>query len=443
MKLALISLGCSKNLVDSENYLGMLVNNRDFTITRDLSEADVVIVNTCGFIGDAKEESIEAILEVAEHKKDKKDLKLIVTGCLAQRYQQDLISEIPEIDAVIGTGQVDQILGVVDNLSIGNQEIICDSLGFLPNSDTDRILTTPKHTAYIKIAEGCNRRCSYCIIPQLRGQLKSRTIEDIVSEAKKLTINGVKELNILAQETTEYGHDIYGKPALADLLRELVKLEGLQWIRIYYMYPASFTDELLELIKNEPKICKYFDIPIQHISDNILKSMARAHSSASTIKILRNIKKEIPNATLRTSIIVGFPGETEENFQELLEYIKEIEFDYIGVFKYSREENTVAHDLPNQISEDIKEARWATLMNLQREIAEKKNKKIINNTIDVMIDGISSESEYLLEGRSQSQAYDIDGKILINDGSGISGEIVKVKIEQSFDYDFIGHIVSK
>lgn len=443
MKLALISLGCSKNLVDSENYLGMLVNNRDFTITRELSEADVAIVNTCGFIGDAKEESIEAILEVAEQKKDKKNLKLIVTGCLAQRYQQDLIDEIPEIDAVIGTGQVDQILQVVDSLSIGNQEIVCESLGFLPNSDTDRLLTTPKHTAYIKIAEGCNRRCSYCIIPQLRGPLKSRTIEDIVDEAKKLAANGVKELNVLAQETTEYGHDIYGKPALSDLLKELVKIDEIQWIRIYYMYPASFTDELLQLIKNEPKICKYFDIPIQHISNDILKAMARAHSSESTKRILRNIRKEIPNAALRTSIIVGFPGETEENFQELLDFVKEIEFDYIGVFRYSREENTVAHDLDNQINENIKEERWATLMNLQREISEKRNKKLISNTIDVMIDGVSSESEYLLEGRSQYQAYDIDGKILINDGSGISGEIVKVKIEQSFDYDFIGHIVSK
>lgn len=443
MKLALISLGCSKNLVDSENYLGMLVNNRDFTITRELSEADVAIVNTCGFIGDAKEESIEAILEVAEQKKDKKNLKLIVTGCLAQRYQQDLIDEIPEIDAVIGTGQVDQILQVVDSLSIGNQEIVCESLGFLPNSDTDRLLTTPKHTAYIKIAEGCNRRCSYCIIPQLRGPLKSRTIEDIVDEAKKLAVNGVKELNVLAQETTEYGHDIYGKPALSDLLKELVKIDEIQWIRIYYMYPVSFTDELLQLIKNEPKICKYFDIPIQHISNDILKAMARAHSSESTKRILRNIRKEIPNAALRTSIIVGFPGETEENFQELLDFVKEIEFDYIGVFRYSREENTVAHDLDNQINENIKEERWATLMNLQREISEKRNKKLISNTIDVMIDGVSSESEYLLEGRSQYQAYDIDGKILINDGSGISGEIVKVKIEQSFDYDFIGHIVSK
>ena len=443
MKLALISLGCSKNLVDSENYLGILVNNRNFTITRKINEADIAIVNTCGFIGDAKEESIEAILEVAEHKKDKKDLKLIVTGCLAQRYKQDLIDEIPEIDAVIGTGQVDQILEIVDSLSIGKQEIICESLGFLPNSDTDRILTTPKHTAYIKIAEGCNRRCSYCIIPQLRGPLKSRTIEDIVDEAKKLATNGVKELNVLAQETTEYGHDIYGKPALADLLKELVKIEDIQWIRIYYMYPASFTNELFQLMKNEPKICKYFDIPIQHISNNILKTMSRAHSSEGTKRILRNIRKEIPDAALRTSVIVGFPGETEENFQELLNFIKEIEFDYIGVFKYSREENTIAHDLANQINENIKEERWAILMNLQREISEKRNKKSITNIVNVMVDGISSESEYLLEGRSQYQAYDIDGKILINDGSGIPGEIVKVKIEQSFDYDFIGHIVSK
>lgn len=442
MKLALISLGCSKNLVDSENYLGLLVNNRDFTITREINEADVVVINTCGFIADAKEESIEAILEVAEHKKERKDLKLIVTGCLAQRYQEDLLNEIQEIDAVVGTGQVDSILDVLDNVLKGEKEINCNTLGFLPTSNTDRILTTPRHIAYLKISEGCNRRCTYCIIPQLRGQLKSRTIKDIVHEAKKLSQNGVKELNILAQETTEYGHDLYGKPSLPALLRELVKIEEFHWIRIYYMYPASFTDELLQLIKTEPKICNYFDIPIQHVSNDLLRAMGRGLSGEKTKELLRKIRKEIPDASLRTSIIVGFPGESEENFQELIDFVKEIQFDHIGVFRYSREENTVAYDLPNQIDEEIKEERWAKLMNLQREISENKNKKLLNKNIDIMIDGISSESEYLLEGRSQYQAYDIDGKILINDGTGNAGEIVKVQIEQNFDYDFIGQIIS-
>ena len=442
MKLALISLGCSKNLVDSENYLGLLVNNRDFSITREINEADVVVVNTCGFIEDAKDESIEAILEVAEHKKENKDLKLIVTGCLAQRYQEELLYEIKEIDAVVGTGQIDSILDIVDNVLDGKKEINCDNMGFLPSSNTDRILTTPKHIAYLKISEGCNRRCTYCTIPKLRGKLKSRTIEDIVDEAKKLVQSGVKELNILAQETTEYGHDIYGRPSLPVLLRELVKIDELQWIRIYYLYPASFTDELLQLIKNEPKICNYFDIPIQHISTDILKAMGRGLSGKATREILHNIRKEIPDASLRTSLIVGFPGESEENFQELMNFVEEIEFNHIGVFKYSREENTIAYDLPHQIDEEVKEERWTKLMNLQREISESKNKELINNSIDVMIDGLSDESEYLLEGRSQYQAYDIDGKILINDGTGLAGEIVQIKIEQNFDYDFIGQIIS-
>lgn len=406
-----------------------------------MDEAEVVLINTCGFIGDAKEESIQAILEVAEKKKMGNLKKIIVAGCLAQRYADELIAEIPEIDAVVGTGEIHKIEEIVDTILEDSKIVKCDSFEFLADAGTERILTTNPHTAYLKIAEGCNRRCTYCIIPQLRGELRSRRIEDIVEEAKTLAANGVREINLLAQETTEYGIDLYKKKALPDLLKELVKVEGIEWIRCYYMFPNSLTDELIQVIKKEPKICKYFDVPIQHISGNILQNMARAKSGDHIKSILNKIRTEIPDATIRTTVIVGFPGETEGDFEELKEFIKEFKFDYVGVFKYSREEGTVAYDLENQVPEEIKEKRWAELINLQAEIAEVKNRAMIGRIVEVMIDGISSESEFMLEGRTRGQALDIDGKVLTNDGTAKQGEIVKVKIEQNFEYDYIGAIV--
>ena len=441
MKLGLISLGCSKNLVDSEHLIGLMVARKGFEVTNNLDEAEVVLINTCGFIGDAKEESIQAILEVAEKKKMGNLKKIIVAGCLAQRYADELIAEIPEIDAVVGTGEIHKIEEIVDTILEDSKIVKCDSFEFLADAGTERILTTNPHTAYLKIAEGCNRRCTYCIIPQLRGELRSRRIEDIVEEAKTLAANGVREINLLAQETTEYGIDLYKKKALPDLLKELVKVEGIEWIRCYYMFPNSLTDELIQVIKKEPKICKYFDVPIQHISGNILQNMARAKSGDHIKSILNKIRTEIPDATIRTTVIVGFPGETEGDFEELKEFIKEFKFDYVGVFKYSREEGTVAYDLENQVPEEIKEKRWAELINLQAEIAEVKNRAMIGRIVEVMIDGISSESEFMLEGRTRGQALDIDGKVLTNDGTAKQGEIVKVKIEQNFEYDYIGAIV--
>ncbi len=374
MNFALISLGCSKNLVDSENLTGILVNRKGFQLTNEIEEADLVLINTCGFIGDAKKESIETILEVAEYKQE-------------------------------------------------------------------RLKTTPPHTAYLKISEGCNRRCTYCIIPQLRGDLRSRTKEDILEEAKRLVSGGVRELNLLAQETTEYGIDNYGKKALPDLLRELVKIEGLDWIRTYYMFPRSITDELIEVMKQEEKICKYFDIPIQHISSNMLRRMGRAITGEQTKELLYKIRKEIPEAVFRTSLIVGFPGETEEEFQELKDFVEEFQFDYIGVFQYSREEDTVAYTMENQIPEEVKERRQAELINLQNEIAESKNRKLLGREVEVLIDGISSESEYMLEGRLKTQALDIDGKVLTSEGTAQVGEMVRIMLEQNFEYDFIGRIV--
>lgn len=441
MKLAVVSLGCSKNLVDTENFIGILVNRKGMELTNKVEEADIAIVNTCGFIGDAKEESIQSILEIAQYKETGNLKKLIVAGCLAQRYADELLDEMPEVDAVIGTGEVNKIEQVVDEVLAGKKVIQNESFDFLMSSDTDRIITTKPHTAYVKIAEGCNRRCTYCIIPELRGQLRSRAIEDIVIEVEKLAAAGVKEINLLAQETTEYGLDRYSKKALPDLLKELVKVEGIEWIRCYYMFPNSLTEELVEVIKNEPKVCNYFDVPIQHISGNILRNMGRANSGEQVRGILNTIRREIPDATIRTTVIVGFPGETEEDFEELKDFVSEFKFDYCGVFKYSREEGTKAHDMENQIAEEIKMERYAELVNLQAKIAEEKNRSLIGKKVKVMIDGISSESEYMLEGRTQGQALEIDGKVLTNDGTAQAGEIVEVLIEQNFDYDLMGPIV--
>ncbi|MEG0583863.1 MAG: 30S ribosomal protein S12 methylthiotransferase RimO [Cetobacterium sp.] len=441
MKLGLISLGCSKNLVDSEYLIGMLVARKGFEITNDIEDADVALINTCGFIGDAKEESIQAILEIAEYKRTGKIKKIIVSGCLAQIYSQKSIYEITEVDAVIGTGDLDKIEKIIDEIFENKKVVESSSLNFLADSTTERILTTSPHTAYLKIAEGCDRKCAYCIIPQLRGKLRSRTIEDIVQEAKNLAANGVREINLLAQETTEYGIDLYKKKALPDLLKELAKVEGIEWIRSYYMFPNSLTEELIEVIKNEPKVCNYFDVPIQHISDEILRSMGRAKSGDHIKAILNKIRQEIPEASIRTTVIVGFPGETAEQFEELKDFIQEFKFDYVGVFKYSREEGTRAHDMENQVDEDIKQERWVELTNLQSQIAEAKNRELIGKVVEVMIDGVSSESEFMLEGRTMGQALEIDGKILTNDGTAKQGEIVKVKLEQNFDYDFVGPIV--
>lgn len=441
MKLGLISLGCSKNLVDSEHLLGMMVNRKGFEITNNIEEAEVVLINTCGFIGDAKEESIQTILEIGEYKNNGILKKIIVAGCLAQRYADELIAEMPEVDAVIGTGDLDKIEEIVDAILADEKIVRSESLEFLASAATERIITTNPHTAYLKIAEGCNRKCTYCIIPQLRGKLRSRTVEDIVEEAKALAAAGVREINLLAQETTEYGLDLYGKKALPNVLRALAKVDGIEWIRTYYMFPNSVTDELLEVMRDEPKVCNYFDVPIQHIADNVLRTMGRAKDGDQIRNLLTQIRTMIPEAYIRTTVIVGFPGETEEEFEQLKEFAKEFKFDYMGVFAYSREEDTVAHDLPNQVDEDIKQRRWAELTNLQAEIAEEKNRKFIGQEIEVMIDGVSSESEYMLEGRTRGQALEIDGKVLTNDGEAKPGEIVTVKIEQNFEYDLLGPIV--
>ena len=442
MKFSLVSLGCSKNLVDSENYIGLLVNKKNFKYTEKVEDADIALINTCGFIGDAKEESINTILEIAEYKKNNLK-KIIVTGCLAERYAEDILNELPEVDAVVGTGAVDKIEEIVDEILLNNKIVETGSFEYLPTANLDRILLTPKHTAYLKISEGCDRKCTYCIIPKMRGQLRSRKIEDIVEEAKKLSKNGVRELNILAQETTEYGIDLYKKKALPDLLKELVKIKEIDWIRIYYMFPNSITDELIEVIKSEDKICKYFDVPIQHISDNILRKMARGINGEKTRKLLYKIRENIPNAIFRTSLIVGFPGETEEEYEELIKFVKEFKFDYIGAFKYSREEDTKSYSMKNQIDEKEKEKRLSKLTSLQNDIVEMKNMNLIGKKIDVIIDGVSSEEEEMFEGRTRGQAFDIDGKVLVSGKEIKIGDIVKVLITQNVGYDLVGELYSE
>lgn len=444
MKAALVSLGCHKNLVDSENMLGILAKRENFEIISNPEEADIIVINTCGFIGDAKRESIETIIEMGELKKTGKLKKLIVTGCLTQRYAKELIDEMPEVDAFLGTGEVEEIGNIIREIMTTNKRVInTENLDYILNSKTERVLTTFPHTAYIKIAEGCNNRCSYCVIPYLRGNYRSRKIEDIIDEIKSLAEQGVKEFNIIAQDTTEYGIDIYKKRMLPELLKEIARVEMVEWIRVFYTYPDNFSDELIAVYKSEPKICKYIDMPIQHISNRILKTMNRRGSSAKIKETLYKIRKEIPEAVFRTSLIVGFPGETEAEYDELVDFVEEFEFDYSGIFSYSREEDTPAFDMEEQIEDDIKEQRKVNLINLQSEISENKNKKYVGKIVRVIIDSISSESEYMLEGRTMGQALEIDGKVLINDGKAERGDIVDILVEQNFGYDLLGGIVDE
>jgi len=441
MNTILISLGCHKNLVDSENILGILKKYANITIVTDIKQADLAIVNTCGFINDAKEESIEMILEVAEHKKSGNLKKLIVSGCLAQRYPKELMDEIKEIDAMVGTGEFDKIDKIFQEVFQDKKMIYTENKDYICSSATERILTTPPHVAYIKIAEGCDMNCSYCIIPKLRGRFRSRKMEDILQEVRNLVKEGVKEFNIIAQETTEYGRDLYGKKVLAELLDKMAKIDGVKWIKNFYTYPDDFSDELIEVISTNENICNYIDIPIQHVSPVILKKMNRNSDFQALKEKLYKIREVMPDASFRTSVIVGFPGETDEDFEMLYNFMKEFQFDYAGIFKYSREEDTIAYDLPNQVDDEIKESRWVKLLNMQNRLVEEKNRKYIGQILDVIIDGISEESEYMLEGRTKYQAYEIDGKVLINDGTANAGDIIKVKIEQNFDYDLLGGIV--
>ena len=440
MNILFISLGCDKNLVDSEVMLGLL-DSRGYQIVDDETIADVIVVNTCCFIHDAKEESIQTILEMAEYKKTGRLKALVVTGCLAQRYQQEIIDEIPEVDAVLGTASYDKIAEAIDEALGGHSEMYLEDLDRLPQVSSKRLVTTGGHYAYLKIAEGCDKHCTYCIIPKVRGNYRSVPMEQLLKEAKELAEGGVKELILVAQETTVYGQDIYGEKSLHRLLRELCKIDGIQWIRLLYCYPEEIDANLIQVMKEEPKICHYLDLPIQHASDAILKKMGRRTSKAQLVDTIRTLREEIPDITLRTTLITGFPGETEEQHQELVEFVDEMEFDRLGVFTYSPEENTPAAEMPDQIPEEVKEDRQAELMELQQEIAFDLAEDMIDREVLVMIEGkVADENAYV--GRTYRDAPNVDGLIFINtDEELMSGDFAKVKVTGAMEYDLIGELM--
>lgn len=427
MKILFISLGCDKNLVDTEVMLGMLAS-RGYEMTNDEQEADIIVINTCCFIHDAKEESIQNILEMAEYKKNGSAKALIVTGCMAERYRQEILDEIPEVDEVLGTTAYDRILDAVDAALAGQHEVMTADLDALPLPETKRLVTTGGHFAYLKIAEGCDKHCTYCIIPKIRGNFRSVPMERLLKEAQDLAEQGVKELILVAQETTLYGKDLYGEKSLPKLLRELCKISGIRWIRILYCYPEEITDELIQVMKEEPKICHYLDLPIQHANDTILKRMGRRTSKQELINIVQKLRKEIPDICLRTTLITGFPGETQEQHEEVMEFIDTLEFDRLGAFTYSPEEDTPAATFEDQIDEEVKEDRQADIMELQQEIAFDKAEDMIGREVLVMIEGkVADENAYV--GRTYRDAPNVDGLIFINtDVELISGDFAKVKV---------------
>ena len=440
MNILFISLGCDKNLVDTEVMLGLLAS-RGYEMTDDEEQADIVVINTCCFIHDAKEESIQNILEMAELKKDGRIKALIVTGCLAQRYRQEILDEIPEVDEVLGTTAYDKILDAVDEALSGRHSVILSDLEALPLPDTKRLVTTGGHFAYLKIAEGCDKHCTYCIIPKIRGEFRSVPMERLIREAQELADQGVKELILVAQETTLYGKDLYGEKSLHRLLRELCKISGLRWIRILYCYPEEIYDELIQTIKEEPKICNYLDLPIQHGSDGILKRMGRRTTKQELVDIIGKLRSEIPDICLRTTLITGFPGETQEQHEELMDFIDEMEFERLGVFTYSPEEDTPAAVMPDQIDEEVKLDRQAELMELQQEIAFDNAQEMIGREVLVMVEGkVADENAYV--GRTYRDAPNVDGLIFINtDEELLSGDFARVKVTGAVDYDLIGELL--
>ncbi len=439
MKILFISLGCDKNLVDSEMMLGML-NDRGFTFTDDETEADIVVVNTCCFINDAKEESINTLLEMSELKESSRIKALIAAGCLAQRYREEIQQEIPQVDAIVGTTAIDKIVEAVEEVLAGNGHNHYADINAAPVSGKKRVVTTGGHFAYLKIAEGCGKHCTYCIIPKVRGNYRSVPMEALLKEASELAENGVKELILVAQETTLYGVDLYGKKMLPQLLHELAQISGIYWIRILYCYPEEITPELIDVIATEPKVCHYLDIPIQHASDRILKRMGRRTDNAQLRDMIAKLREAIPDICLRTTLITGFPGETEEDHEELLDFVDELEFDRLGVFTFSQEEDTPAALMPDQIEEEIKLERQEELMELQQVIAFEKAEDMIGRVLTVMVEGkIADEDAYVT--RTYRDAPNVDGYLFLNTTATLmTGDFVKVLVTGSNEYDLIGEI---
>lgn len=434
MKAGFVSLGCAKNLVDTEIMLGIM-REHGIEITANPADAEILIVNTCAFILSAKEESITTVLNLAEYKTGGRCKSLIVAGCLGQLYQRELLDEMPEADAIIGTGAWNRIMEAIEETLSGRRVVLIGEREIIYDAKTPRIRTTPNYTAYVKIAEGCNNRCAFCTIPLIRGRQISRTIEDIRAEVERLAGQGVKEINLIAQDTTAYGVDLYGKAKLVELLRELVKT-NVQWIRILYAYPRRFTDELIDLIAAEPKICNYVDLPLQHASNKILKLMNRPDSRESIEALLTKIRERIPNVAIRSTFIVGFPGETDDDFNELKNFLQAQRLDKVGVFTYSREENTPAYDFPDQNSEQVMQERYHDLMSLQSKISQEINESLCGDEIDVLIESRDEEVSEVVAGRSYRDAPEVDGLVYIeNDKRSAPGDIVRAKITAGFVYD--------
>lgn len=439
MKLLFISLGCDKNLVDSEEMLGLL-KERGYTFTDDETEADVIIINTCCFINDAKEESVQTILEMAEYKKSGSCKALIVTGCMAQRYKQEILDEVEEVDMVLGTTAYEKIVEAVDEALEGHRRVEEKELSYLPHTEAERIVTTGGHYAYLKIAEGCNKCCTYCVIPKVRGRYRSVPMERLAAQAERLAAQGVKELILVAQETTVYGVDLYGEKSLHLLLRRLCRIGGLRWIRILYCYPEEIYDELIQVIREEPKICHYLDLPIQHASDQVLRRMGRRTTKADLVEIIGRLRREIPDIVLRTTLIAGFPGETQEQHQETMEFIDEMEFDRLGVFPYSQEEDTPAAAMPDQLDEETKLAWQEELMELQQEIAFDKAEEKKGSVVTAMVEGqVADENVYV--ARTYGDAPNVDGLLFIQTGEVLtSGDFARVRITGAAEYDLIGEL---
>ena len=438
MKIFFVSLGCDKNLVDSEEMLALL-EKRGYSFTDDETQADVFIINTCCFINDAKEESVQTILEMSEYKKENCKA-LIVTGCMAQRYKQEILDEVPEVDMVLGTTAYDKIVEAIDEALAGSRKVETESLNTLPKTGAGRVLTTGGHYAYLKIAEGCNKCCTYCIIPKVRGRYRSVPMEELIAQAKDLADKGVKELILVAQETTVYGVDLYGKKSLHLLVRELCKISGLRWIRLLYCYPEEIYDELIETVRDEEKVCHYLDLPIQHASDAVLKRMGRRTTQADLKEIIAKIRKEIPDIVLRTTLIAGFPGETQEQHEETMAFIDELEFDRLGVFTYSQEEDTPAAVMPDQIDEETKLTWREELMELQQEIAFDKAQDREGSIVTAMVEGkVADENAYV--ARTYGDAPNVDGLLFIQTAEELnSGDFARVRITGSAEYDLIGEL---
>lgn len=439
MKILFVSLGCDKNLVDSERMLGMLAE-KGFTFTDDENQADIVVVNTCCFIGDAKEESINTLLQMSQLKEEGRIQVLIAAGCLAQRYREEIQKEIPQVDAVIGTMAIADIADAVEKALGGKARNYYEDINARPVAEGKRVVTTGGHFAYLKIAEGCDKHCTYCIIPKVRGSYRSIPMESLLKEAEQLAEEGVKELILVAQETTLYGVDLYGKKTLPTLLERLAEIDGISWIRLLYCYPEEITDELVQVIATQPKVCHYLDIPIQHASDSILRRMGRKTNKKELEEQIKKLREKIPDICLRTTLISGFPGETQEDFEELYRFVNEMEFDRLGVFAYSQEEDTPAAVMPDQVEESVKEARRDELMELQQEIAFEKAEAMVGRILTVMIEGkVADEDVYV--GRTYKDAPGVDGYLFVNTSASLmTGDFVKVQVTGSNEYDLIGEI---